>query len=46
MKNQRFMRFPEFKRKALTLSYDDGVKFDKIRRTKLPYTAMSIFRLP
>ena len=29
MKNQRFMRFPEFKRKALTLSYDDGVKFDK-----------------
>ena len=24
-----FMRFPEFKRKAVTLSYDDGVKYDR-----------------
>lgn len=29
MKNYSFMRFPGFKRKALTLSYDDGVIFDK-----------------
>ena len=29
MKNQHFMRFPDFKRKALTLSYDDGVVYDR-----------------
>ena len=29
MNNSIFMRFPNFKRKALTLSYDDGVVFDK-----------------
>lgn len=29
MKNTSFMRFPNFKRKALTLSYDDGVVYDK-----------------
>ncbi|MGN1053465.1 MAG: polysaccharide deacetylase family protein [Candidatus Scatosoma sp.] len=27
--NRSFMRFPQFKRKALTLSYDDGVPQDK-----------------
>ena len=26
--NHRYMRFPEGKRKALTLSYDDGVEQD------------------
>ena len=25
MKNHTYLRFPEFKRKAVTLSYDDGV---------------------
>lgn len=29
MNNSIFMRFPGFKRKTLTLSYDDGVVFDK-----------------
>ena len=29
MNNYAFLRFPGFKRKALTLSYDDGVVFDK-----------------
>ena len=29
MKDYRFLRFPNFKDKALTLSYDDGVVFDK-----------------
>ena len=29
MNNSIYMRFPDFKRKALTLSYDDGVVFDK-----------------
>lgn len=29
MRNNIFMRFPDFKWKALTLSYDDGVVFDK-----------------
>ena len=27
--NQAYIRFPDFKRKALTLSYDDGVRQDK-----------------
>lgn len=27
--NYRFLKFPGFKTKALTLSYDDGVRFDK-----------------
>ncbi len=27
--NYRFLKFPEFKTKALTLSYDDGVVYDK-----------------
>ena len=29
MKDYRFLRFPSFRDKALTLSYDDGVVFDK-----------------
>mgnify|MGYP004655676251 CR=1 FL=1 len=29
MKNYTYLRFPEFKRKAVTLSYDDGVIFDE-----------------
>ena len=29
MKNYRFLRFPDFKKKALTLSYDDGVVYDE-----------------
>ena len=28
MKNTTFMRFPGFRRKAVTLSYDDGVEYD------------------
>ena len=27
--NQTYIRFPQFKSKAVTLSYDDGVIFDK-----------------
>ena len=27
--NYSQMRFPNFRKKAVTLSYDDGVKFDK-----------------
>ena len=29
MSNRIFLRFPDFKDKALTLSYDDGVRQDK-----------------
>lgn len=29
MKKYAFLRFPEFKRKAVTLSYDDGTKYDE-----------------
>lgn len=29
MKNYTYLRFPEFSQKAATLSYDDGVIFDK-----------------
>ena len=29
MNKYEFLRFPEFKLKALTLSYDDGVVFDE-----------------
>ena len=29
MKNYTCLRFPEFKRKAVTLSYDDGVVYDE-----------------
>ena len=27
--NHTFLRFPDFRRKAVTLSYDDGVKYDR-----------------
>ena len=27
--NKAYIRFPDFKKKALTLSYDDGVRQDK-----------------
>lgn len=29
IKKYAFLRFPEFKRKAVTLSYDDGTKYDE-----------------